>query len=127
MPKHYDFLKIVKIIHVSIWKWIVKSQNLRKYLRNKKIQKYIIDETIIKVGSKLIWIWIVMESSHNEILSFHIFTERNMFGVERILSQVVNKYGLHSVSSSDGGTWYPQACKFLKIQSSSFIPLSRKA
>ncbi len=37
-----------------------------------------------------------------------------MFVAERILSQVVNKYGLHSVSSH-GGTWYPQACKFLKL------------
>jgi putative transposase len=33
---------------------------------------------------------------------------------KRFLSQVVNKYGLHSVSS-DGGTWYPQACKFLNL------------
>ncbi len=37
-----------------------------------------------------------------------------MFVAERILSQVIYKYGLHSVSS-DGGTWYPQACKFLKL------------
>jgi putative transposase len=37
-----------------------------------------------------------------------------MFVAERFLSQVVNKYGLHSVSS-DGGTWYPQACRFLKL------------
>ena len=37
-----------------------------------------------------------------------------MFVAERFLSQVVNNYGLHSVSS-DGGTWYPQACRFLKI------------
>ncbi len=39
-----------------------------------------------------------------------------MFVAERILSQVINKYGLHSVSLSDGGTWYPQACKFLKLK-----------
>ena len=38
-----------------------------------------------------------------------------MFVAERVLSDVVNKYGLHSVSS-DGGTWYPQACKFLKLK-----------
>ena len=37
-----------------------------------------------------------------------------MFVAERFLSQVVNKYGLHSVWS-DGGTWYPQACRFLKL------------
>ncbi len=36
---------------------------------------------------------------------------------ERFLSNVVKRYGLHSVSSSDGvGTWYPpQACRFLKL------------
>ena len=38
-----------------------------------------------------------------------------MFVSERFLSQVVNKYGLHTVWS-DGGTWYPpQACRFLKL------------
>ena len=70
---------------------------------------------MIKAGSELIWLWVVIEPTEKEILSFHILKERNMFVVERFLSQVVNKYGLHLVSS-DGGTWYPQACKFLNLQ-----------
>ena len=70
---------------------------------------------MIKAGSELIWLWVVIEPTEKEILSFHISKERNMFVVERFLSQVVNKYGLHLVSS-DGGTWYPQACKFLNLQ-----------
>jgi putative transposase len=37
-----------------------------------------------------------------------------MFVTERFLSDVVEKYGEHPVSS-DGGTWYPQACRFLKL------------
>jgi putative transposase len=37
-----------------------------------------------------------------------------MFVAERFVSHVVNKYGLHQVSS-DGSTWYPQACKFLNL------------
>ena len=28
---------------------------------------------------------------------------------------MINKYGKHPVST-DGGTWYPQACRFLKIK-----------
>ncbi len=32
------------------------------------------------------------------------------------VSYATKQYGLHSVSSSDGGTWYPQACKFLKLK-----------
>ena len=33
---------------------------------------------------------------------------------ERFLSSIVNEYGEHSIST-DGGTWYPQACQFLKL------------
>ena len=32
-----------------------------------------------------------------------------------LLSKNIDKYGKHPVSS-DGGTWYPQACPFLKLQ-----------
>lgn len=37
-----------------------------------------------------------------------------MFVAERFLSNILKKYGKHSVST-DCGTWYPQACRFLKL------------
>jgi putative transposase len=37
-----------------------------------------------------------------------------MFVAERFLSNVVHGYGKHPVSA-DGGTWYPQACRFLEV------------
>jgi putative transposase len=113
--KALSFLKIAKISHVSIWNWIQKYKPW-KYLRKRKIKEYIIDETAIKAGSsELIWLWVIIEPKHKEILDVDISKERNMFVAERFLSQVVNKYGLHSVSS-DGGTWYPpQACRFLNL------------
>ena len=70
---------------------------------------------MIKAGPELIWLWVVIESTNKQILSFHISKERNMFVAERILFQIINMYGKHQVSS-DGGTWYPQACKFLNLQ-----------
>jgi hypothetical protein len=102
--KALSFLKIIKISHlVSIWHWIQKYKP-RKYFKNKKIQEYSCiqkDETAIKAGSsELIWLWIVIEPKHKEILTTDISKEPNTFVVaERFLSQVVNKYGLHSVSS----------------------------
>ena len=55
------FLKIIKISHVSIWKWIQKYKIQNKVSGgNKKIQEYVIDETAIKVGSELIWLWAVV-------------------------------------------------------------------
>ncbi len=38
-----------------------------------------------------------------------------MYIAERFLSDTVNQYRNHYVST-DGGTWYPQACKFLKLK-----------
>jgi putative transposase len=34
--------------------------------------------------------------------------------IERFISEVVEEHGEHPVST-DGGTWYPQACRFLKL------------
>ncbi|HXT84348.1 MAG TPA: DDE-type integrase/transposase/recombinase [Verrucomicrobiae bacterium] len=104
------FLKIVKISHGSIWNWLQKYRPW-KYFKKMKIKEYVIDETVIKLGSELIWLWVVIEPTNKQILSFRISKERNMFVAERVLSEVVNKYRLHSVSS-DGGNRCPQALCF---------------
>jgi len=38
-----------------------------------------------------------------------------MFVAERFISVVKKNYGKHPVST-DGGTWYPQACRFLRLK-----------
>jgi transposase-like protein len=62
VAKALSFLHIVKINHVSIWNWIqkYKPQKLKKMNIDEYscIQK---DETAIKAGSELIWLWIAIE------------------------------------------------------------------
>ena len=76
--KALSFLKIAKISHVSIWNWIQKYKPW-KYLRRRKINEYVIDETVVKSGSELIWLWVVIEPTNKQILSFRISKERNMY------------------------------------------------
>ena len=38
-----------------------------------------------------------------------------MLVAERFLADIVREYGKHSVST-DGGTWYPMACRFLGVE-----------
>jgi len=38
-----------------------------------------------------------------------------MFVAEHFLSDIVKEYDRHPIST-DGGTWYPQSCKFLKLK-----------
>ena len=53
----------------------------KKYRKNKKIIEFIVDETEIKDGSELIWLWVVIEPNDKEILAVDISKERNMFVV----------------------------------------------
>jgi putative transposase len=112
--KALSFLLLVKISHLSIWNWIQKYKP-HKLKKKKNIDGYIIDETAIKVGSELIWLWVVIEPIYKEILAINISKERNMIVAERFLSNVIKEYGKHDVSTADGGTWYPQAYRFLKL------------
>jgi putative transposase len=106
--------KFVTRSHTAIRDWIQKYNPQRLYYNKTKIFEFILDETQIKVGSELIWLWVAIEPASKEVLRLNISKERNMFVVERFLSNVVKEYGNHPVST-DGGTWYPQACQFLKL------------
>lgn len=107
-------LHIIKISHVTIWNWIQKYHPQKIQSRKRKISEYIIDETLIKVGSEYIWLWVAIEPKNKQILALNISKERNMLIAERFISGLVKIHGKHPVST-DGGTWYPQACKFLNI------------
>jgi len=104
----------IKRNHVSIWNWIQKYNPQKITSKKKKIDEFIIDETVIKVGSEVIWLWVAIEPKNKEILAISISKERNMFVTERFISSLIKIHGEHPVST-DGGTWYPQACRFLKI------------
>ena len=97
------------------WKWIQKYRHRRiSSTRRNKISEFIVDETVLQVGPEYIWLWVAIEPENGQILAQNITQERNMLIAERFLSGVVRDYGNHPVST-DGGTWYPQACAFLKM------------
>ena len=104
----------IKRNHVTIWNWIQKYKPQLIDTKQRRLSEFIIDETLIKVGSEFIWLWVAIEPENRQILALSISKERNMFVAERFLSDIVRNYGKHPVST-DGGTWYPQACRFLKI------------
>jgi putative transposase len=114
----------IKRNHVSIWNWIQKYKPLKIQVKKKKILEYIVDETLIKIGSEYIWIWVAIEPKNKQILALTISKERNMFVAERFLSDIVRDYGKHPVST-DGGTWYPMACRFLGLEHHVHSPMEK--
>ena len=114
----------IKRNHVSIWNWIQKYHPQKTSSRSNKISEFIVDETLIKAGSEYTWLWVAIEPKNKQILSLSISKERNMFVAERFIAGLVNTYGKYPVST-DGGTWYPQACRFLKLDHHIHSPLEK--
>ena len=59
-----------------------------------------------------------------------ISLERSILVAEQFLQDLFKKYGKNPVSTDDGGgTWYPQACRFLKVRhhTHSLIILRKKS
>ena len=93
----------VKRNYVTIWNWIQKYRPVTVSTQRKKVSEFILDETLLKVGSELIWLWVAIEPENKQILALSISKERNMFVAERFISGLINVNGRHPVST-DGGT-----------------------
>jgi len=68
-----------------------------QFYRRRRISAFIIDETIIQVGSQHFWLWIAIEPIRKTVLGIHLSRERNMFVTENFIRSLVDKYGKHAV------------------------------
>ena len=100
--------------YVSVWNWIQRFDSCNIYKR-KRVSAFIIDETVIQVGSQHFWLWFCIEPIHSSVLGIYISEERNMLVAEKFIRSLVDKYGKHTVYT-DGGTWYDEACNVLRLK-----------
>ena len=94
--------RFVTRIHTAVRDWIQKYKPERLFYRRGMISQFIVDETQIKVGSEYTWLWVAIATEDRDILRIGISKERNMFVAERFLSDLIEEYGEHPVST-DGG------------------------
>jgi putative transposase len=100
--------------YVSVWNWIQRFGSCQIYKR-KRVSAFIIDETIIQIGSQHFWLWFCIEPVHSSVLGIYISEERNMIIAEKFIRSLVSKYGKHTVYT-DGGTWYDEACNIIGLK-----------
>ena len=81
--------------HVSIWNWIQKYNPKKITAKRTKIEEFIVDETLLRVGSEFIWLdWVAIEPKNKQILGLSISKERNMFiATERFISHLIKIHG----------------------------------
>ena len=105
----------VKRNHISIWKWIQHYKPMKILQKRRKVSEFIIDETLLKIGNQYAWIWVAAEPTDRVILDIRISFERTILVAEKFIKDLIKKYGKHPLST-DGGTWYSQACRFVKMK-----------
>ena len=69
---------------MSVWNWIQRFAEYPIYKR-KRVTAFIIDETVIQIGSQHFWLWIAIEPIHSSVLGIYISEERNMLVAEKSL------------------------------------------
>jgi putative transposase len=65
--------------------------------KRKRVSAFIIDETVIQIGSQHFWLWICIEPIHISVLGIYISKERNMLVAKKFIRSLVEKYGKHTV------------------------------
>jgi transposase-like protein len=111
----------IKRNHVSIWNWIQHYKPERLFHRKRRIYEFIVDETLIKVGTELlvwVWVWIAIELKDKirQFLEYAYLMMKEacmLIAEEQFMRSLVRKYGKHLVSTDGGGTWYPCITKKL--------------
>jgi putative transposase len=62
--------------YVSVWNWIQRFGSCQIYNKRKRVTTFIIDETIIQIGSQQYWLWFCIEPIHSSVLGLYISEER---------------------------------------------------
>jgi putative transposase len=104
----------VKRSHMAVWKWVQRYEPHRIF-DVKRVQAFLVDETYVKVGSFEAWVWIAVAPIHRYLLGVHLSRHQNILVAELFLKSLVERYGRHVVYS-DGGPWYPEACRALRLE-----------
>lgn len=115
---------VEKRSHVAVWNWVQLFNPTKFYLKQTRVTAFIIDETMLQIGSDYAWLWVAIEPVHKQVLGVYVSRHRNMLVAESFLRSLIKIYGKHTVYS-DGGTWYPEACSYLGLEHVLHSPLEK--
>ena len=100
--------------YVSVWNRIQRFASYPIYRRT-RVSAFIIDETVIQIGSQHFWLWHCIEPVHSFMLGIYSSEEKNMLVAEKFIRSLVDNYGRDPIYT-EAGTWYPEACNVIGLK-----------
>ena len=63
------FIKRNHVLLATKWNLIQKDKPQRIASRSSSISEFIVDETLIKIGSEYVWLWVAIEPTKRQLLA----------------------------------------------------------
>lgn len=114
ISRHLLVTEGIKADPVTVWRWVIKfsqlAQNITGKTKIKTSWRWVIDETMIKVAGRNVWLWDVIEARTRFLLATHLTKARTMRTAIAVLSEARDRaIGTPSYIVSDGMRAYPDA------------------
>src|SRR5215218_3880971 len=78
--------------HVAVWDWVQRFKPSNIYFKQTRVTAFIIDETMLQIGSDQAWLWVAVEPIHRQILGVYISRHRNMIVAQSFLRSLITIY-----------------------------------
>ena len=88
--------------HVSVWKRVQKHKPERVSSKRKKTDGFIVGETLVKIGSGFIWLWVAIEPKDKE------FSQQAYPETQHVASRTfsVQSFGVTWTTPCFNGWWH---------------------
>jgi len=83
--------------HTAVSLWIQLFSYLASYFRVGSVDRIVVDETWLKVGCDVMWLWLAVELYRRKILGFYLSRTRNILVAALFLAQLKKRYGARPV------------------------------
>jgi putative transposase len=58
--------------HVAVWNWVQLFYPNKLYLKRTRVTAFIIDETVLQIGSDYAWLWVAIEPINRQVLGVYV-------------------------------------------------------
>ena len=62
-------------------------------MKRTRLAAFIINKTMLQIGSDYAWLWAAIEPVHNQVLGLHVSRHRNILVAEYFLRSLIKVYG----------------------------------
>jgi len=114
ISRHLVATEGIYVDPVTVWRWIIKySKQAERILGEIKVKtswRWVIDETVVKVGGRNYWLWDVINVKDRFLLATHLTVTRTMRSAMVLLYEAKSRtVGIPREIVTDGLGIYPDA------------------